>query len=268
MSNDQIKVLFLAADPFQNNARLQIDRVMRGIFGPIDQGKARRALEIIPGFVTRVSGLQRALLRHQPQIVHFSASGDQPGVIRLADEHGRPHTLDKQALSKLFGAPAGTTRMVVLNGCETVPVVEALGGVVDYVVGIGPLSDDASIAFAEMFYLGLASGRGVITAFDLAKVQVQMHSPSEAAVPMLRVRAGADPHAAMIEELMTERSTSERMEHRARSALEGYNVRLREERVDHGLSAANDAPNFSLTGNETLEGYRPRPKPKPKLGND
>jgi hypothetical protein len=268
MSNDQIKVLFLAADPFQDNAHLQIDRAMRGIFDVIQHGTAHHALEIIPGFVTRVRDLQEALLRHQPQIVHFSASGDQPGVIRLADEHGRPHTLDKQALSSLFGVPAGTTRMVVLNGCATVPVVEALGGVVDYVVGTGPVSDDAAIAFAEMFYMGLALGRGVKTAFDLATARLQLHSPSEAAVPMLRVRAGADPHAAMIEELITERSTNERMEHRARSALEGYNVRLRDERVDHGLSAANDGPNFSLTGNETLEGYRPRPKPKPKLGND
>lgn len=45
--------------------------------------------------------------------------------------------------------------MVVLNGCDTLPTVEALGELVDYAIEMNrPLSDAAAIVFAEAFLRG------------------------------------------------------------------------------------------------------------------
>ncbi|HEU0299431.1 MAG TPA: CHAT domain-containing protein [Longimicrobium sp.] len=198
MSNDRIRVLFLAADPFTDRAPLQLGEEVRAIDHAIQRGTARDALQLVSHFATRTRDLQEALLRHRPRIVHFSGHADQPGVIYLGDEHGRPRAVDKQVLGSLFGILSDTVRMVVLNGCDTLPVVEVLSGVVDYAIGMDrPVTDASAIAFAEAFYRGLAFGQGVRTAFDLAVVQLRMDHPSEAVIPVLRVREGVDPQAVL-----------------------------------------------------------------------
>lgn len=196
---DKIKVLFLAADPFRDGARLALDEEARAIDQAIQRGRARDGVELVPHFATRVGDLQHALLRHEPQVVHFSGHGETPGVIYLGDEHGRPKAVGKEALGKLFGVLAGSVRVVVLNGCDTLPTVEAIGEAVDFVIGMNrPISDESAIDFSEAFYGALAMGRSVLTAFELGKIRLQLDGSDEADVPVLRVRPGADPEARLV----------------------------------------------------------------------
>jgi hypothetical protein len=247
MSNDRVKVLFLAADPFQNGAPLQLDREMRAVYHATQHWTPSHTLEFVADFATRTRDLQAVLLRHQPQIVHFTAHGGQSGAIWLQDEHGTPRAADEHALGSLFRALAGTTRVVVLNGCATGPVVEALGDMVDYVVGLSPMTDDSAIAFAAAFYTSLSFNGSVGTAFELAVAQLRLTFPSEAAGSILRIRPGVAPDEGLMVEGSAERSPNERGERRLRSGIEGLNA--------------------SLTGDENQKGYRPRPKPKPNSGN-
>lgn len=191
---EKIKVLFLASDPFRDTARLELDREVRTIDRAIQQGSAREALELVSHFATQTGDLQAALQRHRPQIVHFAGHGNRPGVIYLGNDRGGREEVGKAALARLFGALGGGVRVVVLNGCHTLPVATVLSKVVDYAIGTrDQIGDDSAIQFADAFYTALAFGSGVKQAFDLAVARLMAHGSPDAGIPALRVRPGAAP---------------------------------------------------------------------------
>jgi hypothetical protein len=188
---DRIRVLFLASDPFRDQAPLRLDEEVRAIDHALRRGSA---VELVAHFATRTRDLQDALMRHDPQVVHFAGHGGDPGVLYLGDEYGRPRPVGKEALAKLFGILDEWIKVVVLNGCDTLPTVEALGEVVDYAIGMNrPLTDAAAIVFAEAFYGALAMGRTVKDSFDLGVNQPEIEGSDESATPVLRIRPGVDP---------------------------------------------------------------------------
>lgn len=190
---DKIKVLFLAADPFDDRAPLELRREMEAVQQVIRQGRARDTLELVSHFGTRTRDLHRALLWHEPQIVHFAGHGGASGVLYLGDEHGRPLAVDKDALGRLFGLLEGEVRAVILNACSTLPVVEVLRDVVDYAIGTNrPISDGSALTFSEGFYTALSFGKGIRQAFDFAVNQLQLDGSPESETPVLRMRPGAD----------------------------------------------------------------------------
>ncbi|HEU4885233.1 MAG TPA: hypothetical protein VFT45_23425, partial [Longimicrobium sp.] len=69
---DKIKVLFLAADPFGEGARRELDAGMRAIERAVQRGRARDTLELAAHFTAGARDVQDALRRHQPRIVHFT----------------------------------------------------------------------------------------------------------------------------------------------------------------------------------------------------
>jgi len=190
---DKIRVLFLASDPFRDRAPLRLDEEVRAIEHAIRRGRERDRVELIPHFATRTRDLQDALLRHDPQVVHFAGHGGGTGALYLGDEHGRPHPVGKEALAKMFGILREWIRVVILNGCDTLPTVEALGEVVDYAIGMNrPLTDPSAIVFAQAFYGALAMGQTVQASFDLAVNQLELEGNAEATTPVLRIRSGVD----------------------------------------------------------------------------
>ena len=196
---DRIKVLFLASDPFRDRAALRLDEEVRAIDHAIRKGEARDRVELVAYFATRTRDLQDALLRHDPQIVHFAGHGDDLGVLYLGDEHGGPRPVGKEALGKLFGILQQWIKVVILNGCDTLPTVEALSEVVDYAIGMNrPLTDASAIVFAEAFYGALAMGRTVRMSFDLAVSQLELEGNEESTTPVLRIRPGVDPDVPLV----------------------------------------------------------------------
>jgi hypothetical protein len=191
---DKIKVLFLASDPFFDRAPLRLDEEVRAVGNALRKGTARDSVELIPYFATRTRDLQEALLRHDPQIVHFAGHGGGSGVIYLGDAQGRPGAVGKEALAKLFGLLSEWVKVVILNGCDTLPIVEALSEVVDYSIGMNqPLGDASAISFARAFYGALGMGKSVQASFDLAVIQLEIEGNPDASIPVLHVRPGVDP---------------------------------------------------------------------------
>lgn len=196
---DTIRVLFLASDPFRDRAPLRLDEEVRAIEHAILRGRERDRVELIPHFATRARDLQDALLRHNPQIVHFAGHGDDSGVLYLGDEYGRPRPVGKEALGKMFGILREWIRVVILNGCDTLPTVDVLSEVVDYSIGMNqPLSDASAIVFAEAFYGALAMGKTVQASFELGVNRLEIDGSAEAATPVLRIRNGVDPYVPLI----------------------------------------------------------------------
>jgi hypothetical protein len=181
-----LKVLFLAAEPDQMEARLRIDREIRDVVAAVRKTKGGERLEITAALAIRTAELQAALHHHRPDVVHFSGHGKK-GTGILMDDDGIVRAPPLVGLFRTFS----DVHLVVLNACDTLRIADALVQVVDYAVGMnGPVTDEAAIAFSAAFYGALAAGSTVPKAFDCGVNQLQLLDISGDRTPTLRFREG------------------------------------------------------------------------------
>jgi hypothetical protein len=195
---EKIKILFLASDP-KDIHHLQLGREVREIDSQIQFGKLRDSFELISQWAVRPSDLQKALLRFEPHIVHFSGHGSANEEIMLEDDSGNSSPVGKQALTNLFKILKDNLRVVLLNACFSRPQAEAISETIDFTVGTSKaVKDSAAIAFAASFYQALAFGRSVREAFELAKNQLDLSNISGSDIPALCLRPGADENSPLV----------------------------------------------------------------------
>lgn len=186
-----MRVLVLSANPTTTNVVL-LDEEFRAIEQNIRLSEYRNRLDVVSKWAVRPDDLQLALLQHKPTIVHFSGHGSgSPGIVLHGDVPGTDSVVTGDALMHLFATLKRNIRMVVLNACESAEQAEAIIKVVDFVVGMGAaIDDDSARKFAGSFYLGIASGESVKTAFQLGISAVKLHGLPDDNVPRLYVRVG------------------------------------------------------------------------------
>ncbi|HYW08494.1 MAG TPA: hypothetical protein VE913_16160 [Longimicrobium sp.] len=193
---EKIRVLFLTSDPFRDRAPLRLDDEVRVIRRALRLRGAGDGVELIPFFARRTSDLQQALLLHEPRIVHFAGDG---GAIYMAGPSGRPGVVESEVLATLFDILSEWVKVVIVNGCDTVPIVEALGEVVDYAIGMSqPLTDPSAIVFAGAFHGALGMGETVRDSFERAVNQLRNEGVEEAALPVLRIHPGVDTSVPLV----------------------------------------------------------------------
>jgi hypothetical protein len=117
----------------------------------------------------------------------------------LDDEHEHRRALGREALRALFCAARDSVRVVVLNGRDPLPAVEALSEVMDYAVGMdSPRGDGSALVFGRAFYTALARGRTVLTAFERGLGQLEMAGIPHAETPVRRIRRGVNLDATLL----------------------------------------------------------------------
>jgi CHAT domain-containing protein len=187
---DKIKILFLGASP-KDVSQPRFTEEVRETEAEIWAASRRDQFSIESQWAVRPADLQRALLRFQPHIVHFSGHGSKNEEIVLEDDDGMSRPISKQALIRLFKVLKDNVRIIVLNSCYSRSQAEALSEVIDYTVGTSKaVKDKSAVAFAAAFYRALAFGRSVQVAFELAKIQIDMNGLSGTDIPVLMVREG------------------------------------------------------------------------------
>ncbi|MCI0392004.1 MAG: CHAT domain-containing protein [Acidobacteria bacterium] len=180
-----IKILFLAANPIDTPS-LRLDAEVRAIDQALRKSEFRNRFDIEQHWAVRLSDLQEYLLRHQPDIVHFSGHGNSANEIVLEDETGNSRQVSILALSQLFSILRDNIRCVVLNACYSERQGQAIAEHIDCVVGMSSsIADTASISFASAFYQALGFGRDVKTAFDLGCVQIGFEDLNEQEIPRI-----------------------------------------------------------------------------------
>jgi len=181
-----VTVLFVAANPLATE-RLQLDCEFKAI------GEALRSAGPTTSFVLEQSwaanprDLQDSLLRHRPEIVHWSGHGDRQGIPVLeADpavpDLGRSRQMGTassekalRGLAGLFSLVRGKTRCAVLSSCHSESAARAIAEQVDCVIGMsGALEDTAALQFSWAFYHALAAGYNVKAAYDAASAQLSL----------------------------------------------------------------------------------------------
>ncbi|HEX8433015.1 MAG TPA: hypothetical protein VF625_17140 [Longimicrobium sp.] len=194
----KLKVLFLTSDPFHERAPLRLDDEVRVIRRAMHLNGAGESVELVPYFATRTRDLQQALLVSDPRIVHFAGND---GEIRMGGVSGMPGVVGAETLATMFGFLSEWIKVVILNGCGTLPTIDALGEVVDYAIGMSqPLNDPFAIIFAKAFYGALGRGSTVGDSFEIGVAALRIEGAGEAAMPVLRIRPGVDPSIPLVAE--------------------------------------------------------------------
>ena len=190
---EKIKILFLAANPVDAGYRLRLDEEAREIDEKIQAGSKRDAFEIVSQWAIRPTDLQKALLRHSPDVVHFSGHGSKTQGIILEDPDGNMTPVSKPALTGLFRILKDNIKIVFLNACHSKVQIDGLRETIDFTVAMNiAIGDKTAVIFASYFYQALAFGRSVLEAFELAKNQLELEGIDESKTPELLVRDGVD----------------------------------------------------------------------------
>jgi CHAT domain len=157
----------------------------------LERAKRRDQFEIIPKFAVRVDDLRRALLDHEPHIVHFSGHGAGGNGLALEDNSGKMKLVSTASLARLFNSFKDEVECVFLNACYSEVQAEAIHQHIDYVVGMNQaIGDRAAIEFAKGFYDALRAGRSIEVAFELGCTSIDLESIPESSTPVLKSRKG------------------------------------------------------------------------------
>jgi hypothetical protein len=173
------KVLFLAAN-LSDAPVLKLEQEISAIDRKMVGSEFRDLFDIKQQFDVRITDLHGFLLRHKPDIVHFSGHGTKSSGIVLQTESNTSHPVSTEGLSQLFSILKKNIRCIVLNACYTAKQAEAIAEHIECVVGMSQaIKDTAAISFAAAFYQALGFGESVQTAFDLGCNQIILDTPIE-----------------------------------------------------------------------------------------
>lgn len=181
------KILILASNP-QATPRLQLEKEVRDIEEGLRRAKKCDQFEIHSKWAVGIKDFRRALLDHDPHIVHFTGHGKEAGLI-VEDELGFPTHIPSQALGSLFKLWSQQVECVVLISCYSESQAKVICNHIPYVIGMKKeIDDDAAIEFSVGFYDALGAGWSYEKAFEMGKSSIQMKFPdlTEHQIPKLK----------------------------------------------------------------------------------
>ncbi|MDR9895379.1 CHAT domain-containing protein [Aetokthonos hydrillicola Thurmond2011] len=182
------KILILSANP-KNTNHLRLDEEVRGIQAALKQSQNREQFQIVTFLAVRVEDLRRALLEHQPTIVHFSGHGSGTEGLALENNSGQMQLVSTESLARLFGLFQSQIECVFLNACYSQAQAEAIHQHIDYLVGMNQaIGDVAAIEFAIGFYDALFAGRPYEECFEVGRASIDLQGIPEYSTPQLKAR--------------------------------------------------------------------------------
>lgn len=169
-----IRILFLGANP-TDGVRLRLDQEVREIDHALRLADLGARFELWQKWAVRPSDLQAHLLRHRPDILHFSGHGGPGSAILLEGEDGATRPVEATRLARLLAQFNRRLRCVFLNACFSEEQATAIARDVDCVIGMSDeVLDRAAIRFAANFYQALAFGCSVKAAFELCRADIEV----------------------------------------------------------------------------------------------
>ncbi len=182
------KVLILSANP-KNTSPLRLGEEAREIQAALKRANNREQFEIVTAWAIRVEDLRRALLDHQPTIVHFSGHGSGGNGLALENNAGQVQLVSTQSLARLFKWFQNQVECVLLNACYSEVQAEVIHQHIDYVVGMNQaIGDVAAIKFAIGFYDALFAGRPYEECFEIGCTSIDLENIPEFSTPQIKAR--------------------------------------------------------------------------------
>ncbi|NER25706.1 MAG: CHAT domain-containing protein [Symploca sp. SIO1C2] len=182
------KILILTANP-KNTDKLRLDEEVREIQVSLELAKKREQFEVVSRWALRVDDLPRALLAHEPKIVHFSGHGAGENGLAVENSSGQIQLVSTESLAGLFELFKDKIDCVVLNACYSETQAEAIHQHIDCVVGMNKaIGDRAAIKFAVGFYDALGAGKSYTDAYKFGCNAIRLEGISESLTPVIKIR--------------------------------------------------------------------------------
>ncbi len=180
------KILILSANP-ATTPRLQFDKEIREIEEGLKRAKLRDRFEIKASLAIRIRDLRRAMLDHEPNIVHFIGHGEEDGIF-VENEQGTASFVSSEALSGLFELFSKQVECVILGACYSATQADIINQHIKYVIGMtGSVKDGAALEFGVGFFDALGAGRSVEDAYQFGCVAISMVYP-DYKKPILKIK--------------------------------------------------------------------------------
>ena len=197
MNGEQPKtILILAANP-KDSVPLRLDEEVREIKAGLQRSRHRDQFRVVYESAARPRDVQRAMLDHQPQMVHFCGHGEGKAGLILEDDGGQVKFVSTEALASLFELFSDKVECVLLNACYSDVQAQAIAQHIDSVIGMNQaIGDRAAIEFAVSFYDALGAGESVKFAFGLGRNAMQLAGIAEDQTPVLLQKPSVDQVAA------------------------------------------------------------------------
>jgi hypothetical protein len=178
-------ILFLAANP-KDSTPLDLTREVKEIEAGLQRSQKRDKFLLEQVWAVTPRDVQRAMLDHKPQIVHFSGHGMGESGLILENAVGEAQRVKSEALAGLFELFADKVECVVLNACYSEVQAIAVAQHIPYVVGMNQaVGDRAAIAFAVGFYDALGAGESFDFAYRLGRNSIALEGIAEDLTPVI-----------------------------------------------------------------------------------
>lgn len=182
------KILILSVNP-KNTDKLRLDEEVREIQIALKLATHRAGFEIATQSALRVDDLRRALLEHQPTIVHFCGHGAGTHGLVLENNSGQMQLVSTESLARLFKSFQEDIECVLLNACYSETQAAAIHQHIDCVIGMNqPIGDKAAIKFAVGFYDALGAGRTYEDCFEFGCASLDLEGIAESETPVIKIR--------------------------------------------------------------------------------
>jgi hypothetical protein len=177
-------ILFLSANPASTEL-LDLGKEHFAISRCLERASKKHAFQVVAETAVTDDDLRRALLKFEPEIVHFSGHGSGRGGLVFEDA-GEPLFVSGGALAGLLGLCSGHVKCVVLNACYSSVEARSIGSAVQYVIGMDrAIGDIAALKFSVGFYDALVSGRTYPDAFRFGSNAISLRGIPESLTPTL-----------------------------------------------------------------------------------
>ena len=184
-----MKVLILSVNP-KNTPNLRLDEEMR----EIKEELVGSQIEIIVETAVQVEDLSLWLVRHNPEIVHFSGHGGGKYGLAFEDKNGHQQLVSTEALAGLFRMFTTNIKLIVLNACHSKEQAKEISQHIDSVIGMNQeIGDNAAIQYAKGFYRALAANKSIEFAHGFGIVQIQAMGIPGHLIPELLTKGEYSP---------------------------------------------------------------------------
>ena len=178
-------ILIVESNP-KNTSRLQLSEELR-VINDIFENNTQYKIVIINA--ARISDFGEALVKHEPEIVHFLGHGEGVDGLCFHGDDGKKQLLSNASTDQIFKLASNTVKFVFLNACHSEVQAKVIAKNIDYVLGMSDkIPDITALKFASSFYGFVSLNKPVHEAFEWAQTMSGAVALTDYLVPVLLQR--------------------------------------------------------------------------------
>ncbi|RVU84781.1 CHAT domain-containing protein [Leucothrix sargassi] len=179
-------ILIVESNP-KNTLRLSaLSEEKRAIRNALRTAGAEDLFTIKTEHAATISDLGDALVRYEPEIVHFMGHGEGEQGLCFHGDDGKKQLLPNHVIDSIFEKTNHTVKLVFLNACYSTVQANIIAKHIDHVIGMSDkIPDQTALGFSKEFYRYIGLKKSVEDAFDWAMTMIEGLNLKDHFVPVL-----------------------------------------------------------------------------------